>query len=166
MRRNLTAILSRLAFFVCGLISVLLGNAFRVLQRFDPDVQKRWHIFSAALITIGVCSAALALLPTSLIGRTRKSAPDDQNISLVPIKMLGVFAACSYLFAVCLYFAPQDWRLSPLLVFSLCPACVLTVTVDASLATVLLMLAPLSAAVYGSIGALVGFVFSVLYNRD
>jgi len=152
MRRYLSAILSRLAFLVCGLISVLLSNAFRVLQRFDPDVQRRWHIFSGALIVIGLCSAALAVLPTSLIGAIRKSASDDQNISLVPIKMLGVFAACSYLFTAGLYFAPQVWRLSPPLVFSLCPACVLTVTVDASLATVLLMLAPLSAAVYGHLG--------------
>jgi hypothetical protein len=69
-----------------------------------------------------------------------------------PAKLLVGFAACSYLWTALLYFAPHSWHPEPLLVFLLCPACLLTITVDPSLGTVLMLLAPLNAVVYGLLG--------------
>ena len=76
--------------------------------------------------------------------------------------MLAGFAVVSYLVIVGLHFAPHIWRPSPQLVFSVCPACALTITVDPSIGGALLFLAPLSAAVYGSIGAVLGYVSVVI----
>ena len=68
----------------------------------------------------------------------------------------------SYLLPAGFYFAPHGWHPSPQLVFSVCPACALTITVDPSLGTFLLLLAPLNAAVYGSLGAALGYVLVIL----
>ena len=76
--------------------------------------------------------------------------------------MLGGFAGFSYLLTVALHFVPPSWHPAAQLVYLLCPACVLTITVDPSLATVLLVLAPLNAAVYASLGTVFGcFVLAV-----
>jgi len=50
--------------------------------------------------------------------------------------------AVGYLVAIGIYFAPPRWSLSPLLVFGLCPAALATFTVDPSITTVALTLAP------------------------
>jgi hypothetical protein len=69
-----------------------------------------------------------------------------------PKKLLVGFAACSYLWTVLLYFAPHSWQPDALLVFLLCPACLLAITVDPSFRTVAFILAPLNAAIYGLLG--------------
>jgi hypothetical protein len=71
---------------------------------------------------------------------------------------MGAFAVVSYLLVAGLSVAPHGWHPSPQFVFFICPACGLTITVDPSLGTVLAGLAPLSAAVYGSLGAILGYV--------
>jgi hypothetical protein len=47
------------------------------------------------------------------------------------------------------------------LVYSLCPACVLTITVDPSLPTILFVLAPLNALVFGAVGGVIGTAYSI-----
>jgi hypothetical protein len=79
--------------------------------------------------------------------------------SSTPVKLLAWFAVCSYLWTVLLYFAPHTWHPAPLLVFLLCPACLLTVTVDPSLLTVVVLLAPINALVYGLVGLALGKIF-------
>jgi hypothetical protein len=166
MARSLFGMFSRVAFFACGMISVLLSNGYRALQRVDPDMHSRLPLFSTALIVIGGFSAVLALLPTSWVAWASKT-PTNQNVFSVPIKMVGALAVFSYLLTLGLYFAPKTLSHFPLFViFSACPACVLSVTVDASFGTVLLLLAPLSAAVYGSLGAILGFVLVAIRNRS
>ncbi|HSZ63150.1 MAG TPA: hypothetical protein VK828_15215 [Terriglobales bacterium] len=122
-----------------------------------------WYLFPVALMVVGGSVMVIALLPSSWVSgeRTKPCLSADAFIS-VPIKMLGAFALFSYLLTVGLDLAPLSWHPSPSLVYSVCPACVLTITVDPSLGFVLLLLAPLDGAVYGSFGAMVGFVLVAL----
>ncbi len=160
MASRLIGIPSRIAFLVCGLISVALSRMYIALRGFDPASHGSWSLYSAALMVVGVSSVLIGLLPGSWVQKARKIEPGKR--SSLPIKMLAGFAAVSYLVVVGLSFAPHSWHTSPQSVFSVCPACALTITVEPSLGTVLLGLAPLSAAVYGALGAVLGYISVVL----
>jgi hypothetical protein len=162
MASSLIGIPSRITFFVCGVISVALSRTYLALGSLDPASQGSWSLFSAALMVVGVLAVVIAILPGSWVERVFKIEPGQ--LSLVPIKMLGAFAIVSYLLNVGLSLAPHGWPHNAQLVFAVCPACPLTITVDPSLGTILLLLAPLSAAVYGSLGAIVGYVLVVFRN--
>ncbi len=165
MALSLIGIPSRIAFFVCGIVAIFLGNAYRMFRPFDPTLQGTWLLLSIALIAVGGFAVVLALLPTSWLTSLFKIESRSERFSLVPIKMLGVFAVFSYLWTAALYFAPHGWHPAPPLVYSYCPACVLTITVDPSFSSVLMLLAPLDAAVYGSLGAVSGCTFIAIRNH-
>jgi uncharacterized membrane protein len=74
------------------------------------------------------------------------------------LKIALGFAALSYLATLGLYLVPSVWHLTPKTVYAICPACVLTITVDPSFASVALILAPIDAIVYGSIGLMIGLI--------
>jgi hypothetical protein len=148
---------------VCGLISVLLSRIYDALRGFDPASRGSGSLFSVALMVVGGFAVFVALLPCYWVKKAFNIQPDKSTS--VPIKMLAGFAIVSYLVIVGLFFVPPSWHPSPLFIFSLCPACALTVTADPSLGTVLLGLAPLSAAVYGSLGGVLGYV-SVVLRKD
>lgn len=133
-----------------------------MLRGFGPTPHVSWSLFSAALMVVGVSTVLIALLPGSWVQKWRKS--ELGKPSSLPIKMFGGFAVVSYLVVVGLYFPSQGWNPSPQFVFSVCPACVLTITADPSIGPVLLGLAPLSAAVYGSLGAVLGYISVVFRN--
>lgn len=160
MASRLIGIPSRLAFALCGVISVLLSRMYVALRGFDPASRGSWSLFSVALMGVGEFALFIALLPGSWVQKAFKIEPGKSTS--VPIKTLAGFAVVSYLVIVGLFFAPHSWHPSSQFIFSLCPACALTITVDPSLETVLLRLAPLSAAVYGSLGGVVGYVAVVL----
>jgi hypothetical protein len=162
MASRLIGIPSRVAFCVCGLISVLLGRMYIALRGLDPASHGSWSLFSAVLMVVGVSAVFIALLPGSWVQKARKM--ELEKPSSLPIKMLAGFAVVSYLVVVGLSFAPHTS--SPQFVFSVCPACALTITVDPSLGTVLLVLAPFSAAVYGSLGGVLGYISVVLRKRS
>jgi hypothetical protein len=65
-------------------------------------------------------------------------------------------AACSYILTILMVLAPLSWNPPSILVYSLCPACLLTITVDPSFPTVAFILAPLNAVVYGLLGIVSG----------
>jgi hypothetical protein len=160
MASRLIGILSRLALAVCGLISLLLSRMYVALRGFDSASRGSWSLFSVALITVGVLAVFIALLPGSWVRKAFKIEPAKSTS--VPLKMLAGFAVVSYLVIVGLFFAPHSWHPSSQFVFFLSPACALTITVDPSLGTVLLGLAPLSAAVYGSLGGVLGYASVIL----
>ena len=159
MATRLIGPLSRLAFLVCGIISVMLSNIYRSLQGLRVLPNSELRLFSTVLTVAGAFSVVIAVLPNSWVEKACKIEPG--KLSSVPIKMLGGFAVFSYLLPAGFYFAPHSWHPSPQLAFSVCPACALTITVDPSLVTFLLLLAPLNAAVYGSLGAAVGYVLVI-----
>lgn len=137
--------------------------AFGVLDLLAPAASHSWNVIAAAWIVIGGVSVIIAVLPDLWIDAACKVVA-ERPVSSLPIKLFGGFAVFSYLLTAGLDFAPLGLRPTPQLVYTLCPACTLSVTVDPSLSTVLLLLAPLDAAVYGALGAVVGYVLLALHK--
>ena len=146
-------ITSRIVFFACGLISLLTVVPYAILRGVDLPVQSEWVIFVVALALVGLFSLALALLPRSLIAKVCKKDRDDERLFSTPLKLLGGFAAISFLLALVAYFAPHSWNLNPQLMLALCPMYVVKMTFDPSPISIFLLLAPMNAAVYGSLGS-------------
>jgi len=150
-------ITSRIVFFGCGLISLLTGVPHAMLRGVDLPVQSEWVIFVVALALVGLFSLALALLPRSLSAKVCKKDRDDERLFSTPLKLLGGFAAISFLLALVAYFAPHSWNLNPQLMLALCPMYVVKMTFDPSPISIFLLLAPMNAAVYGSLGVTLGY---------
>jgi hypothetical protein len=165
MANGLTRLSSRLALIVCGMISLLLSRTFKLVQSAMPNANVKWSLFSTALMLMGGITVVIALFPSSWLDRVCKIGADTRDGSFVPIKLLGGFAAFSYLLTVGLDLSSLSWHSTAQVAYLLCPACVLTVTVDPSFGTVLLALAPLNAAVYGSLGAVLGCALLAVRNR-
>jgi hypothetical protein len=161
MGTDFVGIFSRVAFFICGTVALLIGRFYRALEGLGPSLPVRWSQFSTFWTVLGGLGVIVALVPRSWIERICGAAP-GQRLSSLPIKMLAGFAAFSYLLTAGLDFAPHGWHPNPQLVFVLCPSCALAMTVDPSLASVLLLLAPLNAAVYGSVGTVAGYLYVIL----
>lgn len=154
---------SRLAFLVCGTISILIGNLYRNLTLAPgPAAHGKWDLSSIALMAVGGLAVAIALLSGSWIKSVSKIGPNNQQLLSLPLRMLGGFAVFSYLLTIGLYFAPLSGRPSPWVVFSVCPAWALMLATGDSVGTVVLLVAPVDAAVYGSLGATFGFLLVVL----
>jgi hypothetical protein len=150
-------ITSRVAFIACGLISLLTGAPYVMLRGVDLPVQSEWVIFVVALALVGLFSLAVGLLPRSLIAKVCKKDRDDQRLFSTPLKLLGSFAAISFLLALVAYFAPHSWNLNPQLMLALCPMYLVKMTFDPSPISIFLLLAPMNAAVYGSLGVTLGY---------
>ena len=156
---------SRLTIFLCGLITVLLSRPYQLLRDFDSYAHTHvpWSLFSVGLVLVGIAAMLLAFVPIGWLPGAGVSK--EHSTRSLPIRLLVMFAGVAYLVVVGLYFAPHAWNLSPAVAFVICPACALSVTVDPSLVTVFLLLAPLSAVVYGSVGAIVGVLITLLSVR-
>src|SRR5438034_8857790 len=98
MRNRFIGIPSRIAFFLCGMVSLALGRVYRALIGLDRAAQGSWSVFSVILMLVGVIAVFVALLPGSWI--TRALRLKSTGPSLAPIKMMGFFAATSYLVIV------------------------------------------------------------------
>jgi hypothetical protein len=158
-------ITSRIVFLVCGSISLLTGAPYVMLQGVDLPVQGEWVIFVVALALVGVFSVAVAVLPRSWIARVCKKERDDERLFSAPLKLLGYFAAVFYVVALVAYLAPHRWNLDPQLMFALCPMYLVKMTIDPSLVAVFFLLAPMNAAVYGSLGLSLGYAWLAFGKR-
>ena len=143
---------SRITFLLCGLVSLLTCVPYVILRGAELPVQSEWVIFAVALTLVGVFSVTLAVLPRSWIAKACKRDRDDEQLFSAPLKLLGGFAAISYLLALVAYLAPHRWNLNPQLMFSLCPMYFVKMTFDPSLVATFFLLAPLNAGVYGALG--------------
>lgn len=149
----------RVAFFICGVMTVLIGRVYGELRRL-PTPEIAWSPFSYVLLIFGMVAVCISLMPTAwLQGKTAK--PGKLKGQSTALKFLLSFAALGLLFVALFSFVPPSLA-RPLLVYSLCPACVLTVMVNPSLSTALVLLAPLNAFVFGAIGGVVGTVFCII----
>jgi hypothetical protein len=157
--------LSRVTFFLCGLTSLFTGVPYVMLRGVDLPVQSEWIVFAVSLAVVGVFSVFLAVLPRSWIARACKKDRDDKLVFLAPLKVLGGFAAVSYLVACIAYLAPHSWDLDPQLMLALCPLYVVKMTIDPSAVAVLFLLAPMNAAVYGSLGLFLGYFWLAFHPR-
>ncbi len=149
---------ARIAFFLCGAASLFTGFPYVMLRGSELPVQWEWIIFAVALAVVGVFSLTMAMLPRSWIAKVCKKNRDDEQLFSEPLKVLGGFAAISYLVAVFAYLAPRRWNFDPQLMFSLCPLYYIKMAFDPSLAIVLFFLAPMNAGVYGALGLTLAYV--------
>jgi hypothetical protein len=149
----------RIAFFVCGLVSIQIARTFRSLDMFFPANRHAWTAFSCTLMIAGIINTFAAIVPSTLM-RPIFGSIERQWIKL-PFTMLAGFFVVSYAVVAALSVLHPGTEVSPLTVYALCPSCVSTITVDPSVEASLLLLAPTSAAAYGSIGAVIGLVVGV-----
>ena len=156
---------SRVTFLLCGLVSLLTAVPYVMLRGVDLPVQSEWVIFAVALALVGFFSVTFAVLPRSWIAKVCKKDRDDARLFSVPLKLLGCFAAFSYLVALVAFLAPHRWNLDPQLMFSLCPLYFVKMTFDPSLVAVFFLLAPMNAAVYGALGLTLGYAWLAFRKR-
>jgi hypothetical protein len=156
---------SRIAFLVCGLISLFTSVPYVMLRGVDLPVQSEWVIFAVALALVGVFSVMVGLLPRSWIAKVCKRDRDDQQLFSTPLMALGAFAAVFYCLAVAAYSAPNRWNLDPQLMLPLCPMYFVKMTFDPPLVAILFLLAPMNAAVYGSLGLTLGYAWLAFRKR-
>jgi hypothetical protein len=160
-----TRVTARITFLICGLITLLTGFPYVMLRGAELPVQSEWVIFAVALGLVGVLSVMLAVLPRSWMAKACKKDRDDARLFSAPLKLLGGFAAISYLLAVVAFLAPHRWNLNPQLMLSMCPLYFIKMSIDPSLVTVVFLLAPMNAAVYGSLGLTLGYAWLGFRNR-
>jgi hypothetical protein len=156
---------SRTAFFLCGGVSLFTCVPFLMLRGAELPVQSEWVVFVGALGAVGLFSVTLALLPRSWIAKVCRKGRDDKQLFLAPLKWLGVFAAIAYLLALLAYLAPHGWNLDPQLMLSLCPLYFVKMSFDPQLVTTFFLLAPMNAAVYGSLGITLGCAWSAFRKQ-
>jgi len=159
-------ITSRIIFCICGLVSLLTAVPYAMLRGAELPRQSEWVIFVAILAVIGVFSVTVSLLPRGWIAKVCGRDRDDELLFALPLRLLLVFAAFSYFVAVFAHFAPQTWRLNPQLMFVLCPLYLVKMTFDPSPALIFLLLAPMNAAAYGSLGLTLGYASLALRSRS
>jgi hypothetical protein len=158
-------ITSRIVFFVCGATSLVTAAPYVMLRGVDLPVQSEWIVFAVALALVGVFSVTLAVLPRSWIAKICKKDRDDEQLFSALLKLLGRFAATFYLLALVAYLAPHRWNLDPQLMLALCPMYLVKMMFDPSLVAILCLLAPMNAAVYGSLGLTLGCARSSIRRR-
>jgi hypothetical protein len=156
---------SRFAFLVCGLISLFTGLPYVMLRGAELPVQSEWVIFVVALALVGGFSVVAGLLPRSWIAKVCKRDRDDQRLFSVPLTVLGGFAAIFYCVAVFAYSAPNRWNLDPQLMLPLCPMYFVKMTFDPPAFAIFFVLAPINAAVYGSLGIVLGHAWLAFRKR-
>jgi uncharacterized membrane protein len=166
MRGRALRVTARIAFFICGVVSLLIAALYVLEQGEDLPVQSEWVIFTVALALVGLCSITVAVLPRSWIAKACRKDRDDKQLFAAPFKLLGVFAAIAYLVAVVAYFAPHSWNLNIQLMLALCPMYFLKLSVDPPPFDIFLLLAPVNAAVYGALGTTFGYALLRFRNRQ
>ena len=150
---------SRIAFILCGLTTLFTGFPYVELRGESLPVESEWIIFVTAFAVVGGFSLVVTLLRRAWIAKICGRERDDDRLFSTPLKLLAIFAAISYLIAVVAYFAPHKWNLNPQLMFALCPLYFIKMTIDPAAVWIFFVLAPMNAAVYGSLGVLVGYAW-------
>lgn len=157
---------SRIAFLVCGLISLFTCIPYVMLRGAELPVQSEWILFAVALAIVGVFSLAAGVLPRSWIAKACRKDREDLRLFSAPLKLLAGFAVVSYLLALVAHLAPHSWNLDPQLMFSLCPLYFIRMTFDPSVVVVVFLLAPLNAGVYGGLGLTLGYAWLAFGKRS
>jgi len=160
-------ITSRIVFLLCGLLSLLTAAPYALLRGVDLPFQSEWVIFVVVLALVGGVSIVVALLPASWIAKICKREQGDGRLFSTPLKLLGGFATIFYLVALVAYFAPHNWNPDPQIMLLLCPMYFVKMTIDPSPASIFFLLAPMNAAVFGSLGLTLGYALLAFpYGSD
>jgi hypothetical protein len=164
MHGKIRVVIVRLAFLLCGAASLRISSACKLLTRFFPGAPGEWLLLSGFLLATGVVSLLTAVLPGNWPMKLRRGPGGDAIQSNLPIKALLGFAACSYLVTTGMGLWGAALSPPPAVVYMVCPACVLTVTVDPSPISIFGRSWSSERRSIGSIGGTVGWL-SVLLRR-
>jgi hypothetical protein len=157
-------VIERVVFFICGIFTILIARVYWGFSRFAPTPEMNWLSFAVALLPVGFAAVVVSLLPRRSLNRG--SVKDGPRRISFRLKFLLSFIVVGTLPVIAESFIPLGaFRPSMPLVYSLCPACVLTVTVDPSMTGVIFFLAPLSGLVFGAFGGVLGTVLSFIRGR-
>lgn len=151
-------VFSRVLVAICGLVSLVTAAPYAMLQGISLPYQSEWVIFVVALGLAGIFALMLAVARRAWIAKVCNLGRDDKRLFSEPLKWLAGVAAVFYLVAVFAYFAPHTWNLNPQVMLAVCPMYLLKMTFDPSPALVFFLLAPMNAAVFGSVGVVMGLV--------
>lgn len=158
-------VISRIVFFVCGLLSLLTAVPYVILRGGDLPVASEWVLFVVVLALIGGFSVAVAVLPASWTAKACRMERDSPWLFATPFKLVGVFAVISYLLALGAFFSPRTWNLNPLLMLALCPMYLIRMSIDPSRLAVLFLFAPMNAATFGALGLTCGYLWFALRGK-
>ena len=146
-------------FLICGVMTVLIGRVYGGLRQFAPTQEIPWSLFSYTLLVVGVIAFGISMLPTAWV-QAVPTKPSEPRRS-TSFRFLLSFAGLGLLLVSVFSLVPASLARAPIpLVYSLCPACVVTVTVDPSLGTALFLLAHLNALSFGAVGGIVGTAYN------
>ena len=168
MAGRATRIAARIVFFVSGAVSIAVGVVFWSMHGTELPYQADWPIFAGVPFLTGVVAVLSALLPRRWTGKVFGVAPDDPSLLTVPGEGWLIVAATAYLIALVFHLTRESWHPGQQWTFSLCIVCGITASMgpqDHSLVSILLMLAPINAAIYGSIGLTLGYAWFFLRRR-
>ena len=153
-------IVKRLAFLICGAVAILIGRVFSGLRQFHAEGAPS-PLLLYAVFLVGIIAVGVALLPSAWFERLNPKKTELGR--LTAFGFLWSFAALGYLLVVVFDMVPpSSFQPPPQLFFLFCPACGVTVTVDPSLLTVVVLLAPINALVYGAVGGVLGTAIRLL----
>jgi hypothetical protein len=158
-------ITARIVFFVCGVASLLNAAPYALLRGIDLPTQSEWVIFTVALGIVGILGVGAAVMPRSKLAKWCKTDPDDGRLFSTPLKILGVFAIVAYGVALLAFFSPHTWNLNPQLMLALCPLHFVRMTIDPSPVEIIFLLAPINAAVFGTLGAIGAYAWLAFRRR-
>lgn len=144
--------LKRIAVFICGAITVQVARLFGSFKHFAPS-QANWSGFHVVLLGVGIVAILVSVVPASFIRKVRPEFVEERRFSTV---LLVAFAAIGFVAAVSFALIPVTLNPSMTGIYSVCPACIATATVDPSLTAVVCILAPVNAAVFGAFGGMLG----------
>lgn len=152
-------VIARAVFFLGGVVALAIAALYTMLHGSDLPRQSEWTIFAVVLSLVGGVNVLLAILPASWTARACR-IEDKSSLFSLPFRMFGAFAVVSYLLTVGLFFTPREWNLTGFLwTFLACPVYVVRVNIDPSPVELFLVLAPIDATVYGTIGTVFGLCF-------
>jgi hypothetical protein len=146
--------LKRIAVCICGVSTVLVARLFGRFKHLAP-AQANWSAFHGVLLAVGILAIIISLIPAALVRKIRLTFTEERRFSTV---LLVGFAAIGFAAALLLPLIPVTLNPSITAVYSVCPACIATATVDPSFATVICVLAPVNAAIWGGFGGVLGAV--------
>jgi hypothetical protein len=156
---------SRIVFWICGLVSLLIAYQYLMDRGEGLPVASEWIIFAVALGLVGIVSLAAGTLPRSWMAKLCKTDREDRRLFSAPLRLLAIFAATAYLVACFAYSAPQTWHLNPQVMLALCPMYLVKMIVDPTPVWIFLVLAPLNAAVYGALGLTLTYAWMVFRKQ-
>lgn len=145
---DINEVLQRVAFLICGLMTFPLANVYWSFQQAAVTGTSSWSLFVFVLLVTGVLALYVALAPSGWLPRAAKTRSLGSKF-LLGSALVGLLIVM-LVFRLVSSAAFQSLEL----VYSLCPACVLTTKS-------LYAVAPINGLVFGAVGGVIGTALGI-----